>query len=305
MVQSRNLTVGLFNAGSLGSKDENFQVAVERYSPDILAINETWIRQGQDARAPVLPGYSFRHKPRPPELRSRGGGVGFYLKRGISVRTCSHPIVNDSVEQLWIKININSKSVIIGTAYRPPWLSLDVFLDALTESVMFFASNDFVILLGDWNVNFLNHNDSNVLRLNTFIQSINLTNYVLEPTHFTSHSETLIDYFCTDAPVSRVNIDHYPELGGHAMITVELKIKRQKPPLKRISFRPIKDIDIEYFNLVVSNLPWNDIASLPDVDNMVETFNRYLITLFDNFAPEKTEVIRDVSSPWLQVIFVT
>ncbi|CAG9098049.1 unnamed protein product [Plutella xylostella] len=72
--------------GSLGSKakHEEFVVAVTNESPDILAINETWLRQGEEQRAPAVPGYRLRHVPRAratrPGERDRGGGVASLVK---------------------------------------------------------------------------------------------------------------------------------------------------------------------------------------------------------------------------------
>lgn len=72
----KNLLVGLFNAGSLCTRQEEFVVAVEGLAPDILAINETWLREGEENRAPRLPGYRLKHIPRPSHIRGgRGGGV--------------------------------------------------------------------------------------------------------------------------------------------------------------------------------------------------------------------------------------
>ncbi|CAG9134521.1 unnamed protein product [Plutella xylostella] len=58
---------------------------VLRYDVDIMAINETWLREGEIDRAPVIPGYKLRHTPRPPGKRMRGGGVGMYVKTGLKV----------------------------------------------------------------------------------------------------------------------------------------------------------------------------------------------------------------------------
>lgn len=57
MIKNKYLKLGLFNAGSLGTGHDELCVQVDRLLPDILAINETWLRSGEDARAPVIPGY--------------------------------------------------------------------------------------------------------------------------------------------------------------------------------------------------------------------------------------------------------
>lgn len=66
-------------------------MALERHAVDILAINETWLRVGEEARAPAPQGYRLRHIPRPAGRYARGGGVGFYLRRGIHARLLEHP----------------------------------------------------------------------------------------------------------------------------------------------------------------------------------------------------------------------
>ncbi|CAH2105512.1 unnamed protein product [Euphydryas editha] len=59
------LKVGFLNPGSLGTKHEEFLVAMSRHNVDIMAINETWLKTGEEDRAPRLPGYRLRHIPRP------------------------------------------------------------------------------------------------------------------------------------------------------------------------------------------------------------------------------------------------
>ncbi|CAG9136300.1 unnamed protein product [Plutella xylostella] len=78
--KNKSLLVGLFNAGSLGTGHDELIATVLRYDVDIMAINETWLREGEIDRAPVIPGYKLRHTPRPPGKRMRGGGVGINEK---------------------------------------------------------------------------------------------------------------------------------------------------------------------------------------------------------------------------------
>ncbi|KAG7295333.1 hypothetical protein JYU34_022349 [Plutella xylostella] len=94
---------------------------MQQYSADIMAINETWLREGGDDCAPVVPGYKLRHVPRPRALRDRGGGVGFYVRRGINTRIRAHPI-SPTVEQMWLSCTVNSIKLLVGTAYRPEWI---------------------------------------------------------------------------------------------------------------------------------------------------------------------------------------
>ncbi|CAB3246044.1 unnamed protein product [Arctia plantaginis] len=142
MTRSKFLKFGLFNAGSLGTRHDEFLIAMDLHAVDIMAINETWLRSGEDGRAPLVPGYRLRYIPRPISVRGgRGGGVGFYIRNGVKVQTRSHP-TNNEVEQYWLSLNIAGKKLLIDTAYRPPWLLTETFLDSLTESISALAPYD-------------------------------------------------------------------------------------------------------------------------------------------------------------------
>lgn len=292
------LKVGLFNAGSLGTKHDELHMAIANNDPDVLAINETWLRVGEEGRAPTITGYRLRHLPRPPGPRVRGGGVGFYIKRGIHVRIKAHPPSPTNTEQMWLSMNVKSVRLLIGTAYRPPWFNVDEFFDALTDSIATFTNYDKIILLGDFNINWMDGGDSKTRRLRQFLECTSLTNCVTEPTHFTSDSSSLIDLVCTDALVQSVVVDYTPELGGHAMVLVELKLKRNKILPKKITYRPIKDIDMAVFNMELELIDWDQILLLDSVNDMVLMFNDFILQLFDRHAPIKCITVKEAQRPW-------
>lgn len=239
------------------------------------------------------------HTPRTHSLRRGGGGVGYYIKHGINVRRCPCPNTHASVEQMWLTTSVKTSRLIIGTAYRPQWVNVDIFFDALTDSIMSFTNYDYIILLGDFNIN-LFQNCSNKNKLLEFLQYTNLTNLnTTHPTHFSNNNASLIDFICTDAPVYSHKVFHYPELGGHAMLSVILKIKKQKPLPKRITFRPLKDIDLQIFENDIQSMDWNIVSHLDSVDDMLDGFNKYLLQLFDIHAPVKSLLVKVPLPPWL------
>lgn len=202
-------------------------MAVEQRAPDLIAINETWLRQDDVGYAADIPGYRLRHIARSRSVRqARSGGVGFYVKVGIKARLHPHPESTAGVEQMWLSMNINNVKIIVGTAYRPQWMGVNTFFDALTDSVTSFSQFDKIVLLGDFNINLLDTGNILTSKLNEFLTCIKLVNVVDKPTHFTDNSASLIDVVCTDVCVLSVSVDHIPDLGRHAMITVEFKIKK-------------------------------------------------------------------------------
>ncbi|CAG9584366.1 unnamed protein product [Danaus chrysippus] len=298
MISIKNLKLGLFNPGSLGSHHDEFIVLMERHDADVVAINETWLRSGEDGRAPVVAGYRLRHIPRPVEIRSRGGGVGFYIKRGISVRTLMHPI-SPPVEQMWIATKINGKTIIIGTAYRPPWGNVTTFFDALTETIGSLPIHDHLYVLGDFNINCIDTRDIHRQVLDQFLSTHDLRQYVTEPTHFTANCESLIDLICSNTLVNQIRIDYVAEFGGHAFISCEVSIKRYKISPKTILNRPLKDINPEHLNETLNLMNWESVTDIEEINDMVAVFNSNLLWVFDLLAPSKLICFRENQRPWI------
>ena len=272
-------------------------VSLENHPVDIMAINETWLREGEEARAPAPPGYRLRHTPRPAGVRSRGGGVGFYIRRGVYARTLDPP-QTQSVEQMWLGVNLSGYKVAIGTAYRPPWLDVDTFIDALTESVGLFSTFDHIVLMGDFNINLLSINETKSKKLLAFLHCMKLEQYVNSATNFTDHSATLIDVMCSTAKINNVVVDHVPDLSSHAFILGELNIKKPKPVPRWISYRPFKDMNFLEFNAQVEETNWERVLC-SNVNDSVRAFNSYIMHIFDVYAPVKWSFVKNQSYPWI------
>ncbi|CAG4967793.1 unnamed protein product [Colias eurytheme] len=269
-----------------------------RHAVDIMAINETWLRAGEEGRAPAVPGYRLRHRPRPPNVRSRGGGVGFYVRDGLTIHVLKHPEVY-TVEQMWLKFISRGKKIVIGTAYRPPWLDMDTFFAALTESISSFVWSDYMILVGDFNINVLNEKSTSFIKLNNFLTTTNLKQHVTKPTHFTSENETLLDLICSDCSVSRVEVDYISDLSNHAFITCTLNIIKEKPKPKWMSRRSLKNINLTDFNQSLTSFDWDAILLMENVDEALTTFTASILALYDIHAPKKTFRVKSEQYPWI------
>lgn len=297
--------LGLYNPGSLGTGQSDFLVAMDNLKCDIVAINETWIKKGDEARAPKVPGYSFRNTPRPESMgRSRGGGVGFYVRRGIKAQKISHPDAN--IEQMWLSVTINRLKLAIGTAYRPEWVNVDNFFDALTESVAYFGAHDHVIVLGDFNIDCMCPHNLKYLTLEQFLDCTGLSQVVTSsPTHYTDHSQTLIDVICTDCNVRDVSVIDIKGKCGHSFVTTTLNIKREKIPPRTIVCRSLKSIDHKKFDEDILALDWSHITQACTVDTMVDVFTSLVTALLDKHAPIKTIKIKDKCTPWITDVIKT
>ena len=102
--KSINLT--LLIARSVMGKLLNLSEYISDRCVDILAITETWLREGDDAHINDLctPGYKYTGVPRPRSKGTRGGGVGFVIRANLDVVPTPRPDFN-TVESCIIRLN--------------------------------------------------------------------------------------------------------------------------------------------------------------------------------------------------------
>ena len=94
-------------------------VTVLANKPDMIAINETWEKHDSIGKYRNLSGYTYISNPR---LKSKGGGVGLYIKDKLVFSLNSDlTIMNEKhFESIFIIIQFKNKLIICGTIYRSP-----------------------------------------------------------------------------------------------------------------------------------------------------------------------------------------
>lgn len=295
----KRLIIGLLNVRSLNTEKDELIVTMEKYNPDILALNETWLKEGQEICAPKIPGYTLKLLPRPRD--KRGGGVGFYIRSGIRTRNRPHP--PSDLEQMWLEVSISGVGrIAIGTAYRPEsGVTVSSAIDALSQSISTFGYCNHILLVTDFNVDLLLPFKSPALEVISFLNQQNLSQLVNEPTRITDSTATLLDLFITDSPelVRKIDVHHNRTLSDHAIILAELQIKKPKNIPQFIFKRLLNKINYEEFMLDLNSLPWHTIAVRSNVDEMLDQFNEFVILLFDKHAPLKRIRVSQKQHPWI------
>ena len=116
--EQRNLSVMHMNARSLPKNFDKITVFLNSLvmSPDIIAITETWLNDTNKYLF-QLPGYHPHHLTR--QTRTHGGVTLFISNDIHSEPIDTLTIINDDIEILTIKINVNSVSYYICAIYRP------------------------------------------------------------------------------------------------------------------------------------------------------------------------------------------
>ena len=108
-----------------------------------------------------------------------------------------------------------------------------MFLYSILESLDVRILSSFV-LLGDFNVDFYNHQHPLFCKLSRILHSFVLTQVVPEPTHINPSGSTLIDLALLSAPSQLVNCNVIPPLSNSDQngFTLTLKWSRNPPPVK-------------------------------------------------------------------------
>ncbi|XP_052756854.1 uncharacterized protein LOC128202040 [Galleria mellonella] len=297
--KSISFRLGLINIRSLNTGQDELVAAVNNYRLDVLAINETWLKNDQTGLAPAIPGYVFKHKAR--KTGSRGGGVGFYYKKGLRIRVLPHP--TSDLEQMWVELHLpGTARLAIGTAYRPESVSVDTAIENLSSSLDTFSSYDSIYILTDFNVNINNKGASSTSALTTFLFQRNLYQLVNEPTRVTDNTSSQIDLVITDTPAicSGIYVYHNPKLSDHAMVVAELKMNKPQRSPQYIYKRILGNIDMNSFNNDLISLDWESVNKMTTLDARVNRFNELINTLFDVHAPMRKICINsNKPHPWI------
>lgn len=281
---------------SIGTCHDELYAYICNNSIDILALNETWLNTNSETSPYNINDYNFIHIPR--EGR-RGGGVAFYIRNNATYKVISLP--KSGLEQLWISVKYQSQNIVLGTAYRPQSVSVNSAAEILSERFSELAcTKDIFVFLGDLNVNLLN-NTRDTQKLTEVINSMNLTQIVQEPTRITNKSSSLIDIICTNIPdkLSKVTVNNSHGISDHAIITAEFNLTKLKTITEIRKHRKLNQIHEDTFNNCLRQGPWDLFEKMNNVDELVEKFNAYVISIFDVHCPVTITKVKSNSKPWI------
>lgn len=218
------------NIQSLSAKFTEFSCLINllsdnHCSPDFICLQEIW--GIHDPSLFYLPNYQdllFTQRS-----DGRGGGVGIYVKKDISVNLIKEKaiFVDKLFESIFLEINLpNTKKFTIGNIYRPNSKystysnseQYNLFLEYLT-TILENSELTETLLFGDFNLDILNYNHS--AQVTSYIDTLFASGFIqliTKPTRCTDHSASLIDHILTNInqPSYHTSIitskisDHFP-----------------------------------------------------------------------------------------------
>ena len=121
----------------------------------VIGIYETWL--DDSSHSSDILGFNFIHNHR---VGRTAGSVGLYLADYLEfTHRADLVFAKDCAESLFVEINRTMvKDIVIGVIYRPPDCKLRNFILELEQLLSVISEeNETVFLMGDWNLNFMNH----------------------------------------------------------------------------------------------------------------------------------------------------
>jgi hypothetical protein len=252
--------------------------------------------------------HEFHRKDR---IGTRAGGVGIYINDAIPHKRMYQYELAET-DLMWIQLRLGGKKIMIGACYRPPGQNveeIDLFMSNLNDSLdlVFHSNPESVFLLGDFNdstpVWDSDHSKSELnLKLYDYINSHDLHQLILEPTHIKDNSANILDLLITDSPgyVLNKNQNLLPPIGSnHQVIFAKLGIlyKRDKPYLREIWNFSKGNYPALLNDL--SNIPWDvGMETLLDIDAMESYWHSMFMDTCKARIPNRIMKIRPSDKPW-------
>ena len=200
-----------------------------------------------------------------------------------------------------IKLKIFKRNVIVFCVYRAPTGDIDYFLknlDILLNTLQN-SKTDF-ILCGDWNINFMEHNN-NKDRVENLLSTYNLIGTVYFPTRITNTSTSMIDNIFIDGSSNYTIKPHINGLSDHdAQLLIVQKFAPTTSSHETNYIRNINQYTLAEFQILLSWEQWEDVFGADDVNIMFNNFlNAYLICYYSSFDKKHVPKFNSTNNEWI------
>lgn len=286
---------GLFaihiNILSLTHKIDQLRAWLAYNDPSIITISETWLNENIPDSDINLDNYTVYRADR----GSRAGGVATYIKNNLKSQLIVPKVKPELFEGIFIKITLNvNKQLIIGNIYRPPSSPKLESVSNIISTVSSLDESKELILMGDFNLNWLDTTNHNLFN------DLNLTQIIKDPTRITKTCSSLIDLILVTHPNRIINSGVLSDcLSDHCIIFCIWKISMPHLPPKYIRVRDTKSFNTDLFIRNLQMVNWNRISLIPDVADAWDFFRAEFQQVIDKHAPWTTIKVKGHHLPWI------
>ena len=285
-----------FNSRSVKKNFDNIDNLLHscRSNFSVVALSETWMNDsnGDNFELYKLPEYTVYNVNR---KHKKGGGTALYIKSDIDhtfIKELSYTIEN-CFEVVTVQINVkHGQDMVVACLYRPPNVSIKVFLEHLTVYLNKIKSKK-MFICGDFNIDLLksvdDHDTGNFLET---MFSYNLYPLIDKPTRIQEMSCMAIDNIFTNILTSDIKSkiliddtsDHLPVLCIYNNETI-----KHINGIATVKIRRITEKRIEELISVLSDTNWDDVYGAEDVNVANKKFTSKLVSV--SILPQLSKII--------------
>ena len=283
------------------NKLENFLQIIDDNDLSVACITETWFdaKNGHFSHAIKRSGYELHHAYREDK---RGGGAAIMYRKNMMVKEGGASATEyTSFEYSSITVTLEAKKkLILVCIYRKQEVLFTAFHDefsAFMERTL--RSGEIMLIVGDFNVWVDIEEDVDATRLKTLMNAYGLSQIVKEPTHRGGHTldhiyineyQMQIEHEVLTRPPD-FTTDHFPQI-------IKIPLSQKNNEAKSISFRKLKDIDLESFrkDLTESFEAINYELNFKEVHKQYEQSAQYVV---DKHGPIQTRKKRPAVAAWI------
>ena len=274
-------------------RDEIFRIA-DATDMDVIAVSESNMKKSTLRSRITLPGYRLIRKDR---THADRGGVCIYIKDNIPAKKINLRYQDLAPELLCVEVEINKTKALVGVLYKPPKIKYDILENVLEELAFLTTKYKHTILMGDFNINILKKNTPAYrYLLNAFIEPLQLTQLIKEPTFNRENSESLIDLMLVSSP-NNAKISGVVDFLGvnqHCLIYMAYGLQRSKSKPQYVKRRDFRNFNEEQFCKDMESAPWGNIYNFEEneVDLQVNIMENIFSEIIEKNAPMRVIKIR-------------
>lgn len=281
--RDNSFSVSHINIRSLKKNMDSFCLFyndIIKHSFSVIGVSETW--QISKDSAFQIEDYRMEYKVRE---TGRGGGVAAYIKSSLRYNTINKEVSHS--ESLWLDIQLNSKSVVVGIIYRKPNTDVNEFRDSLVDTLHGFKIDKrHCILMGDFNIDLNNNDNFEGNEFLTTLHCLGLEQVITSSTRITYSSETLIDHIYTNLSGCGNSAGTIlSDLSDHFPVFAFFENMLYNTVKHRVKLRNYAHYNKLKFNNDLAAMPWHEIYETTDVNIAYAKFIKLVTEVCDKHAP--------------------
>ena len=237
-----------------------------------------------------LSGYTYISNPR---LKSRGGGVGLYIKDKLvfSLNSDLTMMNKKYFESIFITIQFKNKSIICGTIYGSPRndnISFDIFNNYFLQALNAINKTKHkCFIIGDFNIDLLNLTDQQTELFTNTLFSFNYYPFINKPTRLVETSSTAIDHIWTNITNTEMKSGIIVHNIADHFLVVQCSALGDPILYKQHASRYFTPNSLEKFQSTLKKVDLSPVLQELDLDKSYANFNKLLHNQFEIFFPLK------------------